>query len=269
MSHFVVVWRELMWVNVGMLHALLAILHLGLFAPSSVSGRLEAPNGPVRVFTPEGYDPRTAATVVYVHGYHRDADSVWKVADLERQFAASGRNALFIVPTMAESDAAPLRWWRLAGLFEHLSGQGIARPRGPLILIGHSGAYRTLARWVMSERDTIAAVILLDALYGGHAAFEQYARRGRLALVTHGTAPQATRFLTRLRGVVHRTEAPPGGGFTEAERTAQVLAIDTRRGHAALNDSGAFLPVLLGLYAPRVSTGADEPTGEALLAAAR
>jgi hypothetical protein len=284
MSHFVVAGRLLLWVDVGMLHTLLAVLHLALLPPSTrpapgaalplageagMTGRFETPTGPVRVFTPPGYDPTTAATVVYVHGYHRHADSVWAVGDLENQFAASARNALFIVPTAAESDGAPLRWARLGGLFEHLAGRGVARPAGPLILVGHSGAYRTIARWVASDRGAISAVILLDALYGGHAAFEQYARRGRLAVVTHSTAPQAARFLMRLPSVVRRAEAPPEGVFTEAERSAQVLALDTRLGHAALNDSGAFLPALLGLYAPRAATAAVDTNGVGVLTAAR
>jgi hypothetical protein len=284
MSHFVIAAGVRLWVHVGMIQTLLAVMHLGLFALSApaapaapaalrvgagVSLRWETPAGPVRVFMPPGYDPATAATVVYVHGYHRHADSVWTQGDLQRQFAASGRNALFVVPTAAESDTAPLRWRRLDALFESLAAQGVPRPAGPLVLVGHSGAYRTLARWVVGHGPSITAVILLDALYGGHAAFEQYARRGRLAVVSHSTAPQAARFLSRLPQVVRRDETPPAGAFSPEEVAAPVLALATRLGHAPLNDSGAFLPALLGLYAPAVAPAARDSLSGALVTAAR
>src|SRR5690349_5160861 len=39
--------------------------------------RLETPRGPVHVWTPRGYDPETAITVIYVHGYQIDVDEAW------------------------------------------------------------------------------------------------------------------------------------------------------------------------------------------------
>jgi hypothetical protein len=282
MSHFVVVDAADVCAHVGMLQTLLAALHLALLpamtppGPQAAGGPTEAgatsvrwasPAGPVRIWKPAGYAPETAATVIYVHGYHRHADSVWTVADLARQFADSGRNALFVVPTAAESDRSPMRWARLADLFADLAARGIERPAGPVVVVGHSGAYRTVSRWVGQDDAGVSAVILLDALYGGHAAFERFARRGRLAVVTHSTAPQAARFLARMPGVVRRSEVPSGGAFTAAEREARVLALDTQLGHASLNDTGAFLPALLGLFAP--PTWAPETANEPLVTAAR
>ncbi len=272
-----------MWAYVGMLQALLTVLHLAIVPALAPEALREPPAqaesqvgrtlrwgsaaGPVRVWFPAGYESETAATVVYVHGYHRNADSVWTLADLPRQFAESGRNALFIVPTAAESDRSPMRWARLDDLFAHLAARGVERPRGPLILVGHSGAYRTVSRWVSRPAADVSAVILLDALYGGHAAFEHYVQRGRLAVVSHSTAPQAARFLARIPRGIHRAAAPDGRHLSVEAREARVLAMETTLGHAPLNDTGAFLPGLLGLYAPATGVAAEAPG--ALVTAAR
>ncbi len=93
--------------------------------------RLETPEGPVRIWQPADYDPATAATVVYVHGYKRSADSVWSTGALPDQFRASARNAVFIVPTMAENDRAPLRWGHLESLLDKVARAGVAPARGP------------------------------------------------------------------------------------------------------------------------------------------
>src|SRR5688572_27928889 len=40
--------------------------------------RFETWNGPVHVWRPSGYDPATAGTVLYVHGYYTDVDKAWR-----------------------------------------------------------------------------------------------------------------------------------------------------------------------------------------------
>jgi hypothetical protein len=223
------------------LHALLA----GGAPPAEQSARLETRAGPVRVWAPADYDPATAATVVYVHGYKRTADSVWSTGALPDQFRASARNALFIVPTVADSDRAPLRWGHLESLLAEVERAGFARPAGPLVLIGHSGAYRTLARWV--DTPGLTAVVLLDALYGQDEAFARFARRGRLLVVGHCTAARSRRFLARFAHVPRRDALPERPEFSAAERSARVVYFDTALSHTALNDSGASIPTLLPL----------------------
>src|SRR5262245_22937340 len=58
--------------------------------------RIETPQGPVHVWTPRGYAPETAITVVYVHGYHLDVDEAWWAHGLPEQFGHASINAMFI-----------------------------------------------------------------------------------------------------------------------------------------------------------------------------
>src|ERR1700742_2132118 len=60
---------------------------LGALADAGEHWRIEPAHGPIHVWTPEAYDPKTAATVVFVHGYHTDADEAWTDYRLAQQFA--------------------------------------------------------------------------------------------------------------------------------------------------------------------------------------
>ena len=83
-------------------HQLLATAPADAEAPPSLAGgehvRIATKRGPVHVWRPAGYDPLTAGIVLYVHGYYTTSDKAWAEHRLAEQFAASGRNALFIVP---------------------------------------------------------------------------------------------------------------------------------------------------------------------------
>src|SRR5215470_960454 len=59
--------------------------------------KIKTDSGFIHVWRPKGYEPRSAATIVYVHGYYTDADTAWTKHRLVEQFDASGKNALFIV----------------------------------------------------------------------------------------------------------------------------------------------------------------------------
>src|SRR5215212_11443104 len=58
--------------------------------------RLETSRGPVHVWTPRGYAPETAITIVYVHGYQIDVDEAWWGHGLPEQFGFASINAMFI-----------------------------------------------------------------------------------------------------------------------------------------------------------------------------
>jgi hypothetical protein len=200
------------------------------------------------VWVPANYEPTTAATVVYLHGYNRTLDSVWTTAALPRQFSESGRNALFIVPLVAKNERAPLRWASLEALRASVARAGYGRPPGPLVLVGHSGAYRTLARW--SADPAVAVIVLLDGFYGADAAFARFAARGKLVLVGRLTAARAHRFVARFPDATRRDSLPTTRDFTSQERRAAVVYFGTALGHAELNDSGAAIPALLDLALP-------------------
>jgi hypothetical protein len=126
--------------------------------------RLESARGPIHIWTPRGYDPATAITVVYVHGYGIDVDEAWWGHGLPEQFGHAAINAMFIACEAPQDKWKEVHWTSLSRLLETVEASGRALPKGPVAAIGHSGAYRTLEQWVRDPRlDTL---VLLDAGYG-------------------------------------------------------------------------------------------------------
>src|SRR6185369_15538174 len=107
--------------------------------------RADTARGPVHLFVPCGLRPRDAGIVVYVHGLYDTVDSAWRSHHLGRQFAASRRNAIFIAPEAPSTAEEQPSWTDLEALVaEALGAARIERPAGPLVVAGHSGAYRTI-----------------------------------------------------------------------------------------------------------------------------
>jgi hypothetical protein len=129
--------------------------------------RFETARGAIRVWIPASYDPATAVTVVFVHGYHLDTDEVWRRCRLPSQFALSGLNAMFVAAEAPERRRDTIAWPSPTGLLAAVAAHtDVAMPTQRLVAIGHSGAYRTLSAWLADARlDTL---ILLDAAYGDH-----------------------------------------------------------------------------------------------------
>jgi hypothetical protein len=126
--------------------------------------RLETPRGPVHVWTPRGYTPETAMTVVYVHGYQIGVDEAWWAHGLPEQFGLASINAMFIACEAPQDKYQDVQWTSLTGLLDAVEASGHALPKGRVAAIGHSGAYRTLQYWTRDARlDTL---VLLDAGYG-------------------------------------------------------------------------------------------------------
>jgi hypothetical protein len=126
--------------------------------------RIETPRGPIHVWTPRGYDPETAMTVVYVHGYAIDVDDAWWGHGLPEQFGHASINAMFIACEAPQQKWQSVNWRSLTALLGAVEASGRALPKGRVAAIGHSGAYRTLEYWVRDPRlDTLA---MLDAGYG-------------------------------------------------------------------------------------------------------
>lgn len=126
--------------------------------------RLETAQGPVHVWTPQGYDPRTAMTVVYVHGYSIDVDEAWWAHGLPEQFGHASINAMFIACEAPENKYQDVRWTSLSALLDTVEAAGLPVPQGRVAAIGHSGAYRTLQDWAKDAR--LGTMVMLDAGYG-------------------------------------------------------------------------------------------------------
>jgi hypothetical protein len=226
--------------------------------------RLETTEGPVHVWAPRGYDPATAITVVYVHGYWVDVDEAWWGHGLPEQFGLAQINALFIACEAPLDAADPVRWTSLAELLGEVTAAGIDVPRGAVAVIGHSGAYRTLEPWAREGRlDTL---VLLDAAYGPlHwlAAWTRGGRGRRLINVGDDTRP--------FTDLLHRYVVAPSVTLRDfadfqapgaAARLARhrVIYVRSTLGHYPLVSGGVALPaVLRALGAPPVSAPPLDP----------
>lgn len=214
--------------------------------------RIKTGGGSVHVWIPRGYDRATAGTVVYVHGYRTDADGAWKDHDLAQQFKASGQNAIFLVPDAPSGNGDDVTWPALADLRKAISRANIRLPDGPTIVVGHSGAFRTVMKWV--DHKLVAQIILLDALYGGEKAFDDFigtgkrAKHHKLIAVGSDTAEESAAFAKKYPFAVVRDQMPASAaGFTKREKAAKLLYVRSQYGHMQIVTGGKVLPVLLRL----------------------
>lgn len=214
--------------------------------------RIKTKAGAVHVWIPEGYDRETAGTVVYVHGYHTDSDGAWKSHNLARQFKASGQNALFIVPDAPSGNGESVTWPALADLRKAISRANIRMPDGPIIVMGHSGAFRTVMQWV--DHKLVAEVILLDAMYGGNKAFDDFigtgkrARHHKLIIVGADTDAGSAAFVKKYPFAVARERMPASTAeLKKREKSAKLLYIKSQYGHMQIVTGGKVIPMLLRL----------------------
>jgi hypothetical protein len=215
--------------------------------------RLVTKRGVVHVWRPSGYQARSAGIVVYVHGYFTDADQAWSEGHLAAQFQASGRNALFIVPEAPQSVAEAVPWKSLGGMLDAVQRAAALRlPRGPLVVVGHSGAFRTILNWLRDPR--LRSVILLDGLYRNERQFRywlQYApgrRAHQMVLVANETHEKSDRFARRFRGAARRERIPEDfSEFTKHERGARLLYLRSQYEHMGIVNGGKVIPLLLQL----------------------
>jgi hypothetical protein len=226
--------------------------------------RVRTSRGPVHVWCPAFYDRGTAGTVVYVHGYAVDADEAWERHELARQFQASRRNAVFLVPEAPASSEDTVRFPSLNELLS-AAGAGIHRtlPQGPVVVVGHSGAHRTLVPWLKNPR--VSHVILLDAVYGSETvtAVRDWLRtsRGRLIVVAADTAEESERLIQGLPSAVRRGAIPESASaFTARERLARVDYLRSQYGHLEIVTEGKAIAPLLGLTRlPRIAPRPSAP----------
>jgi hypothetical protein len=212
--------------------------------------RIKTSRGAVHVWVPPAYDRETAGTVIYVHGYYTDADGAWREHALARQFKASHQNALFIVPDAPAGNNDEVKWPALKDLRKAVTRANIRLPDGPVVVIGHSGAFRTVMQWVDHKR--VDQIVLLDALYAGESAFDEFIASGKradnhkLIVVAASTAEGSESFAKRYKFAVARERIPASvGGFSRRERGAKLLYIRSQFEHMAIVTSRKVIPMLL------------------------
>jgi hypothetical protein len=229
--------------------------------------RIATRRGPIRVWAPNGYDPETAATVVYVHGYYAGVDRAWTRHRLPEQFAASQLNALFVVCGAPEGPKEPVSWPSLAELLRVVTRRlPIQSPAGPVMAIGHSGAHHTLESWLGEPR--LHTIALVDAAYGKlwrYRAWLGRSRQRRLIDVASDTRRRTDRFHRSLPDtrVVEGFPPPEAGTLPEDARRARILYVRATREHMELVTDGVALPMTLrALHAPMVL---DQPRSTPLI----
>ncbi len=116
-------------------------------------------------------------------------------------------------PAVAPVDGGPSPWTSLEALLRTVDRTLPFRlPRGPLVVVGHSGAFRTILYWLHDPR--VRHVILLDGLYRGKREFRYWlcssagARSHRLVLVADETSQESDRFARRIPGTARRSSIP-------------------------------------------------------------
>jgi len=213
--------------------------------------RFETDYGPVHVWMPPDYWHPKAGIVVYVHGFWTNVDDAWTEHRLAEQFLASKQNALFIVPEAPSGLHDGTRWPNLGDLIREVRKQTkVRRPWGHVVVIGHSGAYRTMTNWL--DYRHLDHLILLDALYGREEEFDRWlnARRrsNRMIIVAADTIKVAEPFVRRQRDAVSLDLMPEFyEDFNETERNAKLIYIRSQFEHMDLVTDGKAIPVLLRL----------------------
>ena len=226
--------------------------------------RIDTRGGPINLWRPARYEPRTAGMVIYVHGYFTSVDQTWADDQLAEQFRASGRNALFMAIEAPRSNEEEVAWKSLDELLRTVEDRApYSLPNGPLVVIGHSGAYRTILLWLDDPR--VQDVILLDGLYSGQAEFRQWllphphAKPHHMVLVAYNTWWQSRQFARHIYGTARRRMIPAqSAGFTARETRARLLLLHSQYDHEEIVSGGQVIPVLLQI-SPIKAVGALKP----------
>lgn len=210
--------------------------------------RITTAHGPVHVWIPKGYNRRRAETIVYVHGFYTHVDGAWKNYKLPTQFAASAINAMFIAPEAPASGSEAVSWTSLADLLAAVE-QGIGRswPKRRVVVIGHSGAWRTLLGWL--DEPAIDTVVLVDAAYGEIDQYKNWILgddRRRLIDVGDDTRQWTDALHAQLPDTVVLDGFPSlADGMPRTVQRARIVYIKSRIGHMPLVTDGIALPMLL------------------------
>jgi hypothetical protein len=181
------------------------------FEGKTYPARLHYGDSTVAIFVPKGFRAGEATDLVFwFHGWRNNVDDACLGFRLAEQFAASGVNAVFVLPE-GPKDAPDSSGGRLeeAGAFASLVADVLGKLKakglvpttqpGSIVLAGHSGAYRVMA-FILARGGLTAnvrEVYLFDALYGQLEKFAHWVDRTPGKLVAIHTADGGTRDQTK------------------------------------------------------------------------
>lgn len=134
---------------------------------------------------------RKTDLIFWFHGWHNNIDTALQFYGLARQFAASQRDAVLVLPEAAryaaDSYGGKLKQkGDFAGLvrdvMRELQKYGVVAPdamAGHIILGCHSGGYSAVADILANGQIPVDEVFLFDALYGRLPVFMDWIRQDR------------------------------------------------------------------------------------------
>jgi hypothetical protein len=159
---------------------------------------------------------------------------------------------MFVVPDAPASNDDAVNWPALKDLRHAVARANITLPDGPVIVMGHSGAFRTVMQWV--DHRLVEQIILLDAMYAGESAFDAYIGSGKradehkLIVVGSSTAQESASFAKKYKFAVAREKMPASvSGFTRREKNARLLYVHSQYEHMSIVTSSKVIPTLLHL----------------------
>jgi hypothetical protein len=157
---------------------------------------------------------------------------------------------LFIAPEAPIGVGEPVMFPDILALLQAVeAGASVWRGTGPLVAMGHSGAYRTLTSWL--AEPLLDMVILVDASYGDQDAFAEWLEASpqhRLVTVGDDTVRWTEDLSLLLPDTVVADHFPVAAEtWTTAQRTARHLYVRSQFRHMALVTEGVALPWLLRL----------------------
>jgi hypothetical protein len=142
----------------------------------------------VLLVIPRGFRPgKTVDLVCWFHGWHNNIDTALRFYGLAEQFAASGRNAILVLPEAARNAADSyggkmgqdgMFKLLVADVIDELKKEGVVSGgavAGHVVLAGHSGAYLVIADILDHGEQPVDEVFLFDALYGHVATYTNWA----------------------------------------------------------------------------------------------
>jgi hypothetical protein len=221
----------------------------------------------VLMVVPRGFKAGSKVDLVFwFHGWHNNIDTALRFYGLARQFAASGVNAILVLPEAArqaaDSYAGKLGQegdFRLLvkDVVAELVKQGVEPPgttAGHVIVGGHSGGFLAIADILDKGEQPVDAVWLFDALYSHVGSFMDWIGRGRgehrfVHWFTNkggGTDEVSDTMMLRLRQKgIHFGLVEEGLVTPAALRSNKVLFVHSPREHnVIINDPDDFLLLL-------------------------